>query len=105
FDLNEIHFRAEDTKARRKRHLPLSQRLRAVLEMRQTLAEQNEVYKPDAFVFGDDATGEQVKSIKTAWDTARLKAHGFSVKREANGRLTAECRAQLRTINLRFHDL
>jgi hypothetical protein len=27
------------------------------------------------------------------------------VKREKNGRLTPECRLQLATINLRFHDL
>jgi integrase len=104
FDLNEIHLRAEDTKARRKRHLPMSQRLSALLEMRR-LDPEGQPWPPTAYVFGDEATGERVKSVKTAWETARLKAHGFKVKRERNGRLTPECRQHLRAINLRFHDL
>jgi integrase len=57
-----------------------------------------------AYVFGD-ATGRRIKSVKTAFETARLKAHGYDVKREKNGRLRAECRQQLTAINLRFHDL
>ena len=104
FDLNEIHLRAEDTKARRARLLPMSQRLRALLDMRKTAAEKNKAYKPDAFAFGDEIGG-QVKSVKTAWENCRLKAHGYKVQREKNGRLTAECREQLRRINLHFHDL
>jgi integrase len=103
FDLNEIHLRAKDTKARRSRDLPMSQRLRALLEMRR-LQEDGVAWPPATYVFGD-ATGGRIQSVKTAWDTARLKAHGFDVKRERNGRLTAECREQLRGINLRFHDL
>jgi integrase len=57
-----------------------------------------------AYVFGS-ATGERIKSVKTAWQTARLKAYGYEVKRETNGRLTPACREQLAAINLRFHDL
>jgi integrase len=104
FDLNEIHFRAEDTKARRKRQLPMSQRLRALLEMRR-LDPDGQPWPPTAYVFGDGATGERIKSLKTAWETARLKAYGFKVTREKNGRLTPACRQHLREINLRFHDL
>ena len=36
FDLNEIHLPAKKTKALRRRDLPMSQRLRALLEMRRT---------------------------------------------------------------------
>jgi integrase len=103
FDLNEIHFRAVNTKARRARHLPMSQRLRAVIEMRRHDRDGRE-YPASAFVFGD-ASGAQIKSVKTAWQNARLKAHGYEVKREKNARLTPECRRQLAEINLHFHDL
>ena len=37
FDLNEIHFLAKNTKARRARNLPMSQRLRSLLEMRRSI--------------------------------------------------------------------
>jgi integrase len=82
----------------------MSQRLRSLLEMRRLDADGQE-WPPDAYVFGDDATGERVRSVKTAWENCRLKAHGFVVVREKNGRLAAACRRQLAEINLRFHDL
>lgn len=103
FDLNEIHLRAVNTKARRARHLPMSHRLRAVIEMRRHDQNGRE-YPGTAFVFGDE-TGARIKSVKTAWENARLKAHGYEVKRERNARLSAECRRQLADINLHFHDL
>jgi integrase len=81
----------------------MSQRLRALLEMRRHDVQGQESPQA-AYVFGH-ATGARVKSIKTAWETARLKAHGYNVKREKSGRLTSECREQLAKINLRFHDL
>jgi integrase len=104
FDLNEIHLRAKDTKAQRARDLPMSQRFRALLEMRRVDRDGRE-WPASSYVFGDDATGERIKSVKTAWETARLRAYGHVVKREKNGRLTPECRRQLSAINLRFHDL
>jgi integrase/recombinase XerD len=73
FDLNEIHLRARETKARRRRDLPMSQRLRGLLEMRQ-LDAAGRRFPPSAYVFGD-ATGVRIKSVKTAWETARLRAH------------------------------
>ena len=77
--------------------------LASLLDMRKTSAEKNKAYKPNAFVFGDE-TGAQVKSVKTAWENCRRKAHGYEVERTENGKLTAECRANLKVINLRFHD-
>jgi integrase len=104
FDLKEIHLAAKDTKARRARHLPMSQRLRSYLEMRR-LDPKGQEWPATAYVFGDDATGTQVKSVKIAWENCRLKANGHTVEREATGRLTTECRRLLAAIDLRFHDL
>jgi hypothetical protein len=59
-------------------------------------------YPLEAFVFGE--LGQRVGSIKKAWETAVLKAHGVApqwVKRK----LTTECREHLRRIDLPFHDL
>ena len=103
FDLNEIHLRAANTKARRARYLPMSQRLWAVIEMRRHDPLGRE-FPVTAFVFGTQ-TGERVKSVKTAWEAARLKAHLCDAKREKNSRLTQECRRQFAEINLHFHDL
>ena len=103
WDLNEIHLPAKKTKALRRRDLPMSQALQAVLQMRrQDPAGQD--YPPEAYVFGDVA-GRRVRSVKTAWANAVLKAHGIEPKREKNGRLTAVCQAQLAAIDLNFHDL
>ena len=104
FDLNEIHLRAEDTKARRSRHLPMTDRLKSLLDMRKTAAENKKAYRPNAYVFGDDETGEPITSIRTAWQTCRLTAFGFKPKRDRNGKLMPESRADLKAINIRFHD-
>jgi integrase len=103
FDLNEIHLPAKKTKALRRRDLPMSQRLKALLEMRRTDAKGKD-YPAEAYAFGD-ATGAQVKSVKTAWENAVLKAHDITVERELTGRLTAKCREAFARIDLNFHDL
>ncbi len=103
WDLNEIHLEPRRTKARRSRHLPMTADLKALLDMRKTAAEKHKAYRPNAFVFGDEVGG-QIKSVKTAWENCRLKAHGYEVKRTKNGKLTPDCRLNLKAINLRFHD-
>jgi integrase len=65
WDLNEIHLPAKKTKALRRRDLPMSQALQAVLQMRRHDPAGQE-YPPEAYVFGD-AAGGRVKSVKTAW--------------------------------------
>jgi integrase len=102
FDLNALHLPAEKTKARRARRVPMSTRLRAVLEMRRT-DPAGDNYGPDAYVFVD-ASGARVSGIKAAWEDARLKAHGVAVERSSRG-LSATCRAALGRIDLHFHDL
>jgi integrase len=60
----------------------------------------------EAYVFGDEAGG-RVRSIKRAWETTVLRAHGHTpawVKGKP-GQLAPESRAALRAINLHFHDL
>jgi integrase len=60
----------------------------------------------DAYVFGNKV-GERIGSVKKAWQTAVLKAHGHApqwVKGKKN-LLAAESQAAYRAINLHFHDL
>jgi hypothetical protein len=68
----------------------MSQALRGLLQMRRHHP-TGQVFAPG---FGD-AIGRRVKSVKTAWATAVLKAHGIEPMREKNGRLTAACQQRL----------
>ena len=71
-DARELTIRAEKTKTRQARRLPISSRLLAVLQMRQ-LDPKGKAFPPDAYVFGN-RIGERVKSIRTAWHSAREAA-------------------------------
>lgn len=55
-------------------------------------------------MFGDEV-GARIKDIRTAWDNAVLRAHGVEVVRGHAGRVSAENRARLQSIDLNFHDL
>jgi integrase len=63
---HELVFRAEKTKTRTERILPISTRLLGTLEMRK-LNPAGEPLPPDAYVFGD-VLGRKVKSVGTAWE-------------------------------------
>jgi integrase/recombinase XerD len=93
-------------KTKRARTIPISDRLAAVLEMRRA-AVAGEACAGTAYVFGDEI-GRPAKSIKKAWETCVLKAHGYVPewrrKGNSNG-LSSESRARLRMIDLHFHDL
>jgi integrase len=98
-----IHLKAEDTKTRRSRRIPISSRLRAVLEIRR--------YDPaghplplDAYVFGD-AIGQRVTTVKRAWMTAVLRAHGHAPHYTHTANLSRASREALAAIDLHFHDL
>jgi integrase len=73
---------AAKTKTGRNRVVPISMRLRAVLEMRRKDPADRDL-PAQAYVFGDEI-GQPIKSIKTAW--------------------TLACR-RARIVDLRFHDL
>ena len=68
----ELILTAAKTKTRSERLVPISRRLHAVLEMRQTAADGKRL-PPEAYVFGNDI-GERVKSVRTAWENARITA-------------------------------
>jgi integrase len=93
-------------KTKKARSIPISDRLAAVLEMLRTNAD-GEAREGTAYVFGDE-TGRPTKSIKKAWETCVLKAHGYVPHWSHTGKsnaLSSESRAQLRLIDLHFHDL
>ncbi|MDQ3487624.1 MAG: tyrosine-type recombinase/integrase, partial [Acidobacteriota bacterium] len=68
----EMTIRAEKAKTRTARIVPLSSRLRAVLEMRK-LGPDGKELPMDAYVFGDEIGG-RLKSVKTAWANACARA-------------------------------
>jgi len=74
-DRREILIEAIKAKTRTARIVPISTRLKGVLEMRQ-LDPSGQKLGPDAFVFGNEV-GERVGSIREAWETAR-EAAGLS---------------------------
>ena len=79
-ETRELTIRAEKTKTRRARRLPISSRLLAVLEMRR-LDPSGQPYQPDAYVFGNQL-GKRATSIRTAWENAREAAglKGFQLR-------------------------
>src|SRR5262245_40480794 len=59
---------------------------------------------PDAYVFGVAATGENVKTFRSAWETLLLLANGVDPTREKRGQRPSNRKA-LAQINLHWHDL
>jgi integrase len=94
---------ADKTKTAQLRTIPIGPRLRAELEMRRHAPDDKE-HPSTAYVFGDEAGGE-VKSIRRAWETAVLRAHGHTPDWIGKGKLSRDSRDVLRSINLHFHDL
>ena len=82
WEQNEIHLSGGKTKAKKPRYVPISQRLKAVLEMRRC-DPAGEKFPPEAYVFGNEL-GERVKSVDRAW-------HGFT-PRWKNGDLAPQSR-------------
>lgn len=67
----ELTIRAAKSKTRTERILPISARLRGVLEMRQSDPTGTR-FGAEAYVFGD-AVGRQAKSVRKEWETVREK--------------------------------
>jgi integrase len=68
----ELLIRAEKTKTRQSRLIPISTRLGSILEMRKFDADGKQ-FPPEGYVFGT-ATGEEVTSVRTAWENATATA-------------------------------
>ncbi|MCX6544424.1 MAG: tyrosine-type recombinase/integrase [Acidobacteria bacterium] len=100
---SEIVMLASKTKTQRDRRIPISTRLKAIVEMR-ALDPNGQPFASDLFVFGN-AVGEQVGSIKRAWMTALLKANGVDAEYNDKANLSPKSRAAFAEINLHFHDL
>ena len=114
----ELRIRAENTKTDQFRALPISSRLAGVLEMARTSpdtqlreAEGPGVSADDhgaaiakSYAFGD-LIGGKVDSIKRAWLTAGLKAHGYTPEWTSSNMLAGASRNEAQSIDLHFHDL
>jgi integrase len=86
----ELRIRAENAKDAEERILPLSARLKAVLEMGQT-DPAGQPFGADRYVFGD-TVGRRVRAIKTAWRATCRRAgimdlHFHDLRHEAGSRL------------------
>jgi len=109
----EIILRAEHTKDRENRIIPISARLRTLLQMRAS-GPDGAPLPPSAYVFGDEV-GQRVGNVRRAWQTTVLRAHGHKpvwLWKKKSGpndkgstRLSPESEAAYRAINLHFHDL
>ena len=99
----EIFLPIGKTKTSRDRRIPISTRLKAVLEMRR-FDPAGEPIPLDGYVFGDEI-GQYVESNDRAWHTAVLKAHGHTPTYTKTANLTEASRGALRAIDLHFHDL
>ena len=72
----ELFLSHEKTKTKRDRKVPISSRLKLILEMRR-FDPAGEPHALDAFVFGTEV-GTRVEGFGRAWDTAVLKSHGYT---------------------------
>ncbi len=94
---------AEHTKTRKARTIPISTRLKTILDMRR-LDPIGAPHAPDVFVFGN-ALGQKIDSPKRAWMRAVLKAHGIKPGYTKTMNMDAPSRAAFKKIGLHFHDL
>jgi integrase len=99
--VNEIQILAANAKSGRSRRIPFDPegRLGSILKQRSKLG-------PEAFVFGNWATGEYVGSFKTAWTRLIATAHGVPFKRKGRGKRAAATTSEgLKAVDLHWHDL
>lgn len=94
---------AVKTKTKRDRRIPISSRLKGLLEMRRFDPAGNP-HGLDAYVFGN-AIGQRVGSIKRAWTAAVLRSHGCTPEYTSTANLTPASRAAMAEIDLHLHDL
>ena len=104
FTRMEITIRAANAKDDENRHIPISSRLKAVLDMARS-DPAGEPLTADDHVFGDEVGGKLTNPSK-AWQTAVLKANGHTPQWDyKTKKLRPESQAVYRQVNLRFHDL
>ena len=94
---------ARKTKTKKERRIPISARLKTILEMRR-FDPKGDAHPADAFVFGTEIGG-RVLGFGRAWETAVLKSHGHEPTYTKTANLAPTSRAALKAIDLHFHDL
>lgn len=99
----QIELPAEKTKTKTDRTIPISTRLRALLEMRR-FGPDHKPLEPEAFVFGTEI-GTKVLGFKRAWNAAVLRSRGIEAAYTKTANLDADSRKAFAAINLHFHDL
>lgn len=91
------------TKTRRERRIPISARLRALLDMRR-FDPSGAPLEADTYVFGT-TIGTRVLDFKRAWTTAVLVSHGFTPDYTKTANFAPASRKAIEAIDLHFHDL
>lgn len=105
FERGEITFRAAITKDKENRHVPVSDRLRAVLGMVPRDDAAGDPFGPRHFVFGNEV-GEKTRSVQKAWQGTVVRMQGHTPKWHPRTKcLQPESQAIYRAADLRFHDL
>jgi integrase len=101
--IREITLPACKTKTKKDRTIPVSTRLRAVLDMRRD-DPAGEPLPGEAHVFGNELGGP-ADVARATWPTAVLRSHGIALEWTTTGNLSPACRDAYRKIDLHFHDL
>lgn len=105
FARGEITFRAAITKDKENRHVPISDRLRAVLAMVPRNDPAGDPFGDHDFVFGNEI-GEKTRSVQKAWQGTVVRMQGHTPKwHPRTKRLQPESQAVYRSADLKFHDL
>ena len=94
---------AAKTKTKRSRVIPISSRLKAIVELRR-FDPAGDPLSLDAYVFGN-RIGQRIESPKRAWTRAVLVTHGITPTLTNTANFDAPTRAAFKTVNLHFHDL
>lgn len=99
----EVTIRATNAKNKENRHIPISARLRAVLEMGR-YDPAGALFGPEDHVFGDEV-GRRLCTTQKAWQTAVLKANGHTPRwHPRTNKLQPESQTVYQAVDLRFHD-
>jgi integrase len=85
-----------------RRTVPISQVLWPLLDSLRCDATGDE-FPPQAYIFGHE--GGKIGSLRQAWETAVLKAHGHTITWTVTNDLDTASRRALQSIDLHIHDL
>ena len=100
-----VTIRAKNAKDKENRHIPISKRLRAVLEMVPRHDPAGDRFGTRHFLLGNQI-GEKIGSIQKPWQGTVVRMQGHTPKwHPRTKRLQPESQAVYRSADLKFHDL